>query len=502
VLLAPAWSARRFMLSCGMVHRMGSRVRTRCSIWNLERTNPWEPYTLAYARAVEAMRKRPASDPTSWEFQAGIHGTSCQHQTWYFLPWHRLYISWFERIVQALVTKQSGAPSDWALPYWDWQADRPMPPAFLEPELPSSAGGGANPLYLEDRDPDVNRGAALAPAVVGSTAADSAFAFSGGAVSGFGFGGGDTHGPSHFEGGQTGLIEAQPHNNVHRTIAGIMGTALSPGDPIFWLHHAQVDRLWVRWLEKGGGRADPAEDRWLNQPYEFYDAQGSPVTQTPAEALSTTSLGYRYEDQAPLVSLPLSAISRELAEAVSLRMADVAGPGGEPRDLGESGPVRLGASATAATIQMASAPQADLRLLATPGIGPRSVALVLEDIQLADPDTASYEVYLNLPELTEGGQHQDPHFVGFLEFFGADHAHTDHDGRSAGDHGDEGLRRVFDITSVVSDLDRRGIWDPQRASVTFVPARVLEDPESGELLPPPVRADPDVRIGRTRIVIE
>lgn len=480
-----------------MVSAVSNGIRTRRSIWGLERTDPWEPYTLAYAKAVAAMRQRPASDPASWEFQAGIHGTSCQHQTWFFLPWHRLYILWFERIVQALVEQQADALDDWALPYWDWQTDRAMPPAFREPELPASAGGGANPLYHEERDPDVNRGAALAPAVVGPARADAAFAFSGGAASGFGFGGGDTGGPSHFDGNQTGLIEAQPHNNVHRTIAGTMGTALSPLDPIFWLHHSQVDRLWVRWLEKGGGRANPTEARWLSQPYEFYDPEGNQVTRTPKDALSTTTLGYRYEDQAPLVALPLTAIEPDLAEAALLSVAEVGGPAGEPRELGASGPMQLGVSAATVPIELVEAPGADLSLLAAPETGPRSVALVLEDIRLGDPDAASYEVYLNLPDLTEGGLHESPHFVGFLEFFGAGHSHGE-----PGEHGDEGLKRVFDITTLVHDLEQRGIWDPQLVQVTFVPARVLEDPESRELLPAPVRGEPGVRIGRTRIVVE
>jgi tyrosinase-like protein len=477
-----------------MVRGMSNGVRLGRSIWGLERENIWDAYTLAYAQAVVEMQKRAASDPTSWQFQAEIHANSCQHQTWFFLPWHRLYIAWFERIVQALVDQQQDGPSDWALPYWDWQADRALPPAFREERLPASAGGGSNPLYTEERDPQVNRGAALRPAVVGSTAAEASFTFSGGEAAGFGFGGGDTQGPSHWDGGQTGLIELQPHNNVHRTIAGIMGTGHSPLDPIFWLHHAQVDRLWARWLETGGGRANPTAPKWLCQPYEFYDPSGDEVTQTPQEALSTTELGYRYEDQAPPAALPLTAVEPQLAEATLLRLAEVGGPGGDPRELGASGSIELGTGATTATIELAEEPASDLSLLAAPDTGPRSVALVLEDIRPDDLDAPSYEVYLNSPEVDDGGHHDSPHFVGFLEFFGAGHSH--------GEHGGGGLKRVFDITTLVYQLERRGVWDPDRAQVTFVPARVLEDPESGELLQARVSDDPAVKLGNMRIVVE
>jgi tyrosinase len=37
------------------------------------------------------------------------------------------------------------------------------------------------------------------------------------------------------------------HNQVHRFVAGDMLVGTSPNDPVFWLHHANVDRLWWNW---------------------------------------------------------------------------------------------------------------------------------------------------------------------------------------------------------------------------------------------------------------
>ncbi|WP_111768593.1 tyrosinase family protein [Nakamurella deserti] len=37
------------------------------------------------------------------------------------------------------------------------------------------------------------------------------------------------------------------HNQVHRWVAGDMLVGTSPNDPVFWLHHANVDRLWWTW---------------------------------------------------------------------------------------------------------------------------------------------------------------------------------------------------------------------------------------------------------------
>lgn len=39
------------------------------------------------------------------------------------------------------------------------------------------------------------------------------------------------------------------HNSGHRWIGGHMGRSASPNDPIFWLHHANVDRIWALWQE-------------------------------------------------------------------------------------------------------------------------------------------------------------------------------------------------------------------------------------------------------------
>jgi len=42
------------------------------------------------------------------------------------------------------------------------------------------------------------------------------------------------------------------HNAVHTTIGGDMTAGTSPNDPIFWLHHANVDRAWAEWQTQRG----------------------------------------------------------------------------------------------------------------------------------------------------------------------------------------------------------------------------------------------------------
>src|SRR4051812_19164957 len=109
--------------------RRPRRLFVRREIWHLERTNTWDPITLAFAKAIKAMKQLPfPQDQTNYEYQASMHGSNttggpgpdgvwnmCQHQTWYFFPWHRMYILWFERIVRDIVRSQGG-PAGWALP--------------------------------------------------------------------------------------------------------------------------------------------------------------------------------------------------------------------------------------------------------------------------------------------------------------------------------------------------------------------------------------------------
>jgi tyrosinase len=82
-------------------------------------------------------------------------------------------------------------------------------------------------------------------------------------------------------------VEIGPHGGIHYTISGDPGGDLftSPGDPAFWVHHGQMDRMWAVWqalgeLAPGGnnprltdlGSGEYAHNTWQNQP-------PSPLTQ-------------------------------------------------------------------------------------------------------------------------------------------------------------------------------------------------------------------------------
>src|SRR5262249_44527661 len=126
------------------------KVRIRRDIMSLAADGP---EITAFKKAVKVMKSRPATDPTSWDFQANLHATTdlsnpawnqCQHGNYFFLPWHRMYTYWFERIAR----EASGDP-DFALPYWNYAT----PSARALPEVFRVPADSTNPLFVAQRNP-------------------------------------------------------------------------------------------------------------------------------------------------------------------------------------------------------------------------------------------------------------------------------------------------------------------------------------------------------------
>ena len=76
------------------------------------------------------------------------------------------------------------------------------------------------------------------------------------------------------------------------------GSSASPNDPIFFLHHAQVDRLWAAWQEANLAAGD--DEREINYGNPGYpDAYLGPLfnfTEVNAsELFDYKALGYEYD---------------------------------------------------------------------------------------------------------------------------------------------------------------------------------------------------------------
>lgn len=236
-----------------------------------------DPVLVSYGKAIKAMKMRAASDPLSWSYQAAIHGTTlpgsytawntCEHGTHFFWSWHRMYLYWFERIIR----KMSG-DSSWALPYWDYNdaSQRSLPVPFRD---------STSELYLMDRGFGWNTGAAsFDPTHLDPSSGNMLTTF--------------------FDAQSS--LEQQPHNNVHIDMGGAMGDPSTAAvDPVFFVHHSNIDRLWNLWLAQGGGRADPLGDGpWRNNQYTFFDENGQMVKMTACDILrAAEQLNYIYEGE-------------------------------------------------------------------------------------------------------------------------------------------------------------------------------------------------------------
>jgi tyrosinase len=449
-----------------------SVVRTRKNILKLG--NPGDDLDW-YRKAVADLQNRPLTDPTSWRYQAAVHGyqrsidpnptnvpfppsteqhdfwNQCQHQTWFFLPWHRAYLACFEQIVAAAVVK-IGGPAGWALPYWNYSDPinnnqaRLLPAAFVHATL---SNNGPNPLFVPGRNsttanfhiPDQD----VSLHFLTSTH------FTGGSVGAHpGFGGPQT---AFSHGGQiNGGLEDVPHNQIHDDIGGIMGDPRTAAlDPIFWLHHANIDRLWEVWW-KTRLNPNPTDPNWLaNLSFKFHDASGEVLTFTAGQVLDTTKVlhGYQYDD----ISDPIPASPHLIAAAPA--------PSPQPELVGASAPVVLNTPQTTAHVPLRpQVAQAARTRIATSR--PTRVFLNLENVT-GQGSLPKYDIYIDVPPAGQDTSNRSPLLAGSLSLFGVQAASD-----PAGPQGGSGITSVIEITHLVDQLRREGRWDEARLHVTFM----------------------------------
>lgn len=95
-----------------------------------------------------------------------------------------------------------------------------------------------------------------------------------------------------------GLLEAGAHSAIHVWAGGditMLGSAA--GDPLFYSHHANLDRLWAVWKDLGQGRTDITDPDWLNVEFLFYDENADLVRVKAGQALDIEDgLRYKYEE--------------------------------------------------------------------------------------------------------------------------------------------------------------------------------------------------------------
>lgn len=433
-------------------------------------TGAWKPELYWYAKAVGWMKEREESEPNSWRFQWNTHGKSerdpddppewhqCPHRSEYFLPWHRWYLYYFERIVRDVIVTKLGQEdmADWALPYWNYahlgtdgapegsEEWRRIPLPFRQRTMRDPQGGeeGDNPLYL----PVNMEGRCLGDEPMDFDQVDPSTAMRE-----------DSFWPPEDQGtGRAGfsqVLEGTPHGLVHNNTGGLMGAVpTAAGDPVFWLHHANIDRFWAAWTTR---HEVPTDWKWPevrpthgpddpDLPYLLRDENGDqhtlegPLFDFPEDAYVYDSLTDGMgTGEAPSAFLVTGAPQE--AAAVKLLVTD------EMTYLGTD-PVTFSLEGeTDGGVPIAAAVQSDDR-----------VVLTFEGVRADAPPCTAFRVFLGADE-----SDTDPEgsaFVGHLVFFDNVGAPAEHS---------EGTTFSFDVTETLRDLSERA-WPREEVPVVRV----------------------------------
>ena len=425
----------------------------------------------SFKEGVGKMKALPATNPSSWTYQANIHGTmlaqpwpplwqTCEHHTAFFWPWHRMYLYWFEQIVR----EQSGDP-DFALPYWDYSdpTKHYLPLAFRDPQ---------SPLYDSKRTGFANLRDETSPLIPPQSFFDYCTALrqpaygdavNPGAHSQFES---DIHDPIHFVvGGGTPIFDPVTGELIEIQNPGTMTLVeTSAQDPVFWLHHANLDRLWASWRAFSPGglvHSDPVDAGWRGTTYEFFDESGTIISPPWAVSsiLETTSLGYVYESLADNAWYDANCAGRG-----TLPERSEVGERGTPVSTNEvgrtepDGGVAIGSDTVNVVVV---SPQVDNAATPVP-MASEFLVLTLDGISGASIPAIAIEVYVNLPE-GEVPDFRSDSYVGSIGLFtmqsGSQESH---------DHTNTGSLQVFDISLAVAATVNRGEWTGE-IDVTFVP---------------------------------
>lgn len=294
-------------------------------------TSRYDDYVYVHMQAMLELQIDDPSKPVAngnFSITSAMRMPMSAHRCPAFLPWHRELLYQFERDLQAA----AGDPN-LAIPYWDWSTDQQHDgPPWLDdfmggdgadgPVTTGPFAGAANwRLSLsEDGVDHLVRGFGRVPqftrlpapaevnAVLSLLPYDAAPWSDSARLASF---------RNELEGWHVppgSDIPGGLHNLVHVWVGGNTGTMLpstSPNDPVFFLHHCNVDRLWAIWQQAHPSAPHylpasplPTEPgQGLHEPMIFHDpslssAPWSDPPATPAKVLDHHGLGYQYDHEA------------------------------------------------------------------------------------------------------------------------------------------------------------------------------------------------------------
>lgn len=383
-------------------------------------------------KAAELARIYPS--PSAWRNLANEMWDTCQSHRGqpenYFLPWHRMYVFYLESIVRAVTGNTT-----FTLPYWNYSAPRTNPNhGVIPPEFRMEGDATFDSLFVCKRNPGVNNGTPIDQGQPGDPLSTSALLQC-------------TYGPSGSQQGFCATLDFGLHGNVHVLTGNGQNMGSVPWaayDPIFWLHHCNIDRLWASW--NAAGRRNPTDSTFLDKRFVFADGNGNRVEAMISNFLDIARLNYRYDTLEPVTNICLPTAPTAV----------------EPRKLvTRATPIQLGAAPVRATLAAPPSPQATVPLATRiQNLPPnRRLLVVVRNLQTDVQPGVLYHLYLELPGEAPG-EAATEHYVGNINFFGREHAHGE---------GDADKFYSFDITDLAKRLQARGLLT-DKAELTIAPA--------------------------------
>jgi len=194
-----------------------------------------------------------------------------QYQQWYFLPWHRLMLYQFEQTIREVLKDE-----EFSLPYWNPvtgnEADLSLPFVFRDP---------GSPLFNGTRWPWVNGGERIDNLWMNWLSLDCL-------------------NEKFYIDSPTGNLgfcprfDQNPHFFTHIALGGDMADfATVGGDPLFYLHHCNLDRIWESWNRLGN--TNPTDPTYLNRKFTYADRCGKRIDMAVSAGDRVAQLGFGYD---------------------------------------------------------------------------------------------------------------------------------------------------------------------------------------------------------------
>jgi tyrosinase len=384
------------------VATMNSKGEEDACSWNSQWYTHAVPDTTSKAAELASLTKATAAQinlaTEMWDTCAPHHGQPED----YFLPWHRMFVYFFERIVR----KTSGDPT-FTLPYWNYTdpMERALPAQFRQP------ANTGNPLYRIQRDS--NGGMPIDYAT--SNPATSPVNLDDMKEADY---------PSF-----NNLLDHRLHGTVHTLVGNTHGMGYVPdacGDPVFWMHHCNIDRIWASWNKAGG--TNPTTSSWLKQQFIFADENCNRVAATVSDFNSIDQLAYTYDYflGQRLIKIPL--VEYEICILKLIRIPPDPGP------LRVEIPFTRDSGSLRETIGALKANE--------------HVMLTVQNLEASAPVGSVFELFLGAPANRKRVARGTPS-VGAINFFDAVPM-------KGMEHATKGNSVRFDITNQIQALNRRG----------------------------------------------